>query len=325
VKPTLITGASGFVGWHVARLLLERGHRVRALVRDPARLQDLDGIEPVRGDLRDAASLAEAVAGCGVVFHVAADYRLWTREPGEMYRSNVEGTRNLLESARQAGVERFVYTSTVACVGVVENGLGDEQVPVSLAGMQGPYKRSKFQAEQVAREYAAGGFPVVIVNPTTPVGERDVKPTPSGKIIVDFVRGAIPAFIDTGLNLVDVRDAAQGHLLACERGVVGQRYILGCENVTYQQILERLAAITGRPAPRVRLPYPVAYAVGIVSTGLAWITGREPIAPLDAVRIARKKLWVRHEKASRELGYTPTPVEGALRRAVEWFQAHGYC
>jgi dihydroflavonol-4-reductase len=325
VKPTLITGATGFVGWHVARKLLERGHRVRALARDPARLRELDGVEPVRGDLRDMESLERAVEGCGVVFHVAAEYRLWTREPEEMFRSNVDGTRNLLEAARRAGVERVVYTSTVGCIGVPANGLGDEQTPVSLQDMVGPYKRSKFLAEQAALEFAGGGFPVVIVNPTGPVGDHDFKPTPTGKIVVDFVRGAMPGFIETGLNLVDVRDVAEGHLAACERGRPGERYILGSENLTLQQIFGTLAEIIGKPAPRLRVPYAVAYAAAAVSTAWANVTGKEPLAPLDGVRMARKKMWVRHDKAASELGYSPDPAAAALKRAVEWFGANGYC
>jgi len=324
VKPTLITGATGFVGWHVARKLLERGHRVRALARDPAGLQELEGVEPIRGDLRDADSLGRAVEGCGVVYHVAADYRLWTRKPEEMFRSNVEGTRNLLDAARRARVDRVVYTSTVGCIGVSKDGLGDEQTPVSLEDMTGPYKRSKFMAERVALEFAEGGSDVVIVNPTGPVGDHDFKPTPTGKMVVDFVRGAMPGFVDTGLNLVDVCDVAEGHLSACEHGRPGERYILGSENLTLQQIFGTLAEIIGKPAPRLRVPYAVAYAAGVVSTALANVTGKEPLAPLDAVRMARKKMWVRHDKAAAELGYSPGSAGAALRRAVEWFRGHGY-
>jgi dihydroflavonol-4-reductase len=317
VKPTLITGATGFIGWHVARKLLDRGQPVRALARDPARLRELEGVEAVRGDLRDRGSLARAVEGCGVVYHVAADYRLWTREPEEMYRSNVEGTRSLLELARDAGVEKIVYTSTVGCIGMPRGGLGDEQSPVGIEEMSGPYKRSKFLAEQVALEFATR-FPLVIVNPTAPVGDHDFKPTPTGRIVTDFVRGAMPAFLDTGLNLVDVRDVAEGHLLACERGRAGERYILGAENLTLQQIFEMLAGITGRPAPKLQIPYAVAYAAGVVSTAWAGVTGHEPRAPIDAVKMARKKMWVRHDKAAKELGYAPGPAIEALRRAVEW-------
>jgi dihydroflavonol-4-reductase len=325
VKPTLVTGATGFVGWHVTRRLLERGERVRVLVRDPARLRELDGVEPVQGDLRNPDSLAVAVDGCRVVYHVAADYRLWTRNPDEMYRSNVEGTRHLLEAAERSGIERVVYTSTVGCIGVPKDGIGDEQTPVGIEDMQGPYKQSKFLAERVALEFAAGGFPVVIVNPTAPVGDHDFKPTPTGKMLVDFARGAMPAFLDTGLNVVDVRDVAAGHLAACDRGKIGERYILGAENMTLEGIFRTLAKALERPAPKIRVPYAVAYAVGMVSTAWAGVTGKEPLAPLDGVKMARKKMWVRQEKAERELGYAPGPAAGALERAVAWFRANGYC
>lgn len=325
MKPTLVTGATGFVGWHVARKLLERGDRIRVLVRDPSRLKELEGVEPVQGDLRDEESLGRAVEGCGVVYHIAADYRLWTRDPDEMYRSNVDGTRHLLDAARRSGVERVVYTSTVGCIGIPKDGIGDEQEPVSIEDMQGPYKRSKFLAEQVALEFAADGFPVVIVNPTAPVGDHDFKPTPTGKMLVDFVRGAMPAFLDTGLNVVDVDDVADGHLAACERGRVGERYILGAENLTLEGIFGMLAQAVGRPAPKIQIPYAVAYAAGVVSTAWAGVTGKEPIAPLDGVKMARKKMWVRQDKAGRELGYAPGPAAGALGRAVDWFRANGYC
>jgi dihydroflavonol-4-reductase len=325
VKPILVTGATGFVGWHVARRLIEQSARVRVLARDPSRLRELPEAEPVAGDLRDRASLDRAVEGCGVVYHIAADYRLWTREPQEMYRSNVDGTRSLLEAARSAGVERVVYTSTVGCIGMPQGELGDENTPVSLDEMAGPYKRSKFLAERVALEFAATGFPVVIVNPTAPVGDHDFKPTPTGKIVVDFMTGKIPAFVDTGLNLVDVRDVAQGHLAACGLGRVGERYILGAENLTLHRILGMVGEIAGRPAPATRIPYAVAFAAGAVSTAWANLTGQEPRAPLDGVRMAKKKMWVSHEKAARELGYSPGPALGALDRAVAWFQSNGYC
>jgi len=325
VKPTLVTGATGFVGWHVARKLLERGERVRALVRDPMRLRELEDVERVRGDLRDPESLARAVEGCGIVYHVAADYRLWTRDPQEMFRSNVDGTRNLFEAAQRKGIERVVYTSTVGCIGIPREGIGDEQTPVGIEDMQGPYKRSKFLAEKVALEFAGNGFPVVIVNPTAPMGDHDFKPTPTGKMLVDFVRGAMPAFLDTGLNVVDVKDVAAGHLAACERGKTGERYILGAENLTLESIFGMLAKAVGRPAPKIRIPYAVAYAAGMVSTAWAGVTGKEPLAPLDGVKMARKKMWVRQDKAERELGYAPGSAEGALKRAVEWFRANGYC
>ena len=292
---------------------------MRALARNPASLRELDGVEAIQGDLRDPASLQRAVEGCSTVYHVAADYRLWTRDPQEMHRSNVDGTRAMLDAARRAGVERFVYTSTVGCIAVPEGGIGDETMVAQLTDMQGPYKESKLLAEHVALEFAREGFPVVIVNPTAPVGDHDFKPTPTGKIIVDFARGAMPVYVDTGLNLVDVRDVAQGHLLACERGRVGERYILGAENMTLQQIFEALAPICGRKPPSVQIPYAVAYAAGVVSTAWANISGQEPRAPLDGVKMARKKMWVRHDKAARELGYQPGPIAAALARAVEWF------
>jgi dihydroflavonol-4-reductase len=318
MKPALVTGATGFLGWHVARLLIERGYSVRALVRPGSHVAELP-VEIASGDLRDRESLERAVAGCGLVYHVAADYRLWAKNPHELYDSNVEGTRHLLAASQKAGVERIVYTSTVGCIGVPHDGIGDETIPVSLDDMAGDYKRSKFLAEQVALEFARGGLPVVIVNPTAPIGDHDVKPTPTGKIVLDFLNGDMPAFIDTGLNVVDVRDTAAGHLLACERGRPGERYILGSENLTLAQILQKLAAITGRKAPTMKLPYAVAYAAGVCSTAWAGVTGRPPRVPLAGVRMARKKMWVTHEKARRELGFEPGPAEAALRRAVEWF------
>ncbi len=319
MKPTLVTGASGFVGWHVARLLLERGHKVRALVRTASAVPGLE-VEKVTGDLRDADSLRRAATGCGVVYHVAADYRLWSKNPKDLYDSNVEGTRNLLGAARSAGVDRVVYTSTVGCIGLPKDGLGDEDQPVSIDSMSGDYKRSKFLAEQVALGYARTGFPVVIVNPTAPMGDHDFKPTPTGQIVKDFLAGAMPAYIDTGLNVVNVRDVAMGHLLACERGLVGERYILGSENMTLGGILLELAAQTGRKAPGVRLPYFVAWTAGVVTTGLAHLTGIPPRAPMEAVRMAKKKMWVTHAKAARELGYEPGPANAALTDAIGWFQ-----
>lgn len=325
MKPTLVTGATGFVGWHVARRLLDSSQPVRLLARDPARVRELDGAEVAPGDLRDRASLECAVAGCALVYHVAADYRLWAPDPSELYASNVVGTRNLLEVSRHCGVQRFVYTSTVGCIGIPKDAWGTEDTPVSLDQMTGAYKRSKFLAEQAAIEFARTGFPVVIVNPTTPVGDRDRKPTPTGKMILDFARGAMPAYLDTGLNLVDVQDAAAGHLLACERGKDGERYILGCCNMTLREIFQALEAVSGVRAPRLRIPYAVAFAAAVAGTAWASLTGREPRAPLDAVRMARKKMFASHEKAARELGFAPAPVEGALARAVDWFRAEGYC
>ncbi len=319
---TLVTGASGFLGWHVARLLTVQGHRVRALCRPTSELREL-AVERITGDLRDPASLALAVAGCRFVYHVAADYRLWSKHPQDLYSANVEGTRNLLAAAEQAGVERIVYTSTVGCIGMPPGKEGNEDSPVSIADMTGHYKRSKWLAEQVALEKARAGLPVVIVNPTAPIGDHDWKPTPTGKIIVDFLANRLPAFVDTGLNLVDARDVAQGHILAAEKGKPGERYILGCENLTLQQVLGRLASIAGKPAPKVKLPYAVAYAAGVVSTGLAHLTGQEPFAPLEGVRMARKKMFVSHAKAERDLGFRPGSVDGALQRAIDWFKESG--
>ncbi|MCU1257681.1 MAG: NAD-dependent epimerase/dehydratase [Bryobacterales bacterium] len=314
---TLVTGASGFLGWHIARVLQERGRNVRALIRPNSKIVGLD-LETVTGDLRDDESLHRAAAGCSVVYHAAADYRLWAKDSGELYRSNVDGTRNLIVAAKRAGVSRFIYTSTVGCIHPP-----DETRPVSLEDMSGAYKRSKFLAEQVALDERE--LPIVIVNPTAPIGDHDVKPTPTGRIILDFLKGDMPAYIDTGLNLVDVRDVALGHVLAEEKGQHGERYILGCENLTLQQILSRLAALTGKPAPRVRLPYAVAYAAGVVSTAWAHVSGTPPRAPLDAVKMARKKMFVSHLKAERELGFSPAPVDAALSRAIDWFRANGYC
>jgi len=323
MKPAFVTGASGFLGWHVARVLIERGYHVRGLARRPGSIGDPE-IEEAAGDLRDAESLRRAVAGCGVVFHVAADYRLWVRDAAEMYRSNVEGTRNLLDATARAGVDRIVYTSTVGCIGFVEGSLGDETTPVSLEDMTGSYKRSKFLAEREAMAYAERGLPVVIVNPTAPVGAHDVKPTPTGKTILDFMRGRMPAYVDTGLNVVDARETAEGHWLACEKGRPGERYILGGENLTLKEIFEKLSAITGRRAPGIRIPWLVAYGAGAVSTSVARLTGKPPRAPIDAVRMAKKKMWVSVEKARRELGFSASPAERGLRHAVEWFNANGY-
>jgi dihydroflavonol-4-reductase len=262
------------------------------------------------------------MAGCAVLYHVAADYRLWAKNPDELYRSNVDGTRNVLDAAAGAGVERVVYTSTVGCIGVPPGGVGDESLPVGEQDMQGAYKRSKFLAERVALERP--GIPVVVVNPTAPIGDHDWKPTPTGKIVVDYLRKNMPAYVDTGLNVVDARDVAAGHLAAAERGQAGERYILGSENLTLRQIFEKLEGISGVPAPKVQIPYAVAYAAGVVTTAWANVSGAEPRAPLDAVKMARKKMWVRHDKAATELGYAPGPATVALRRAVEWFRANGY-
>lgn len=327
----LVTGATGFVGSHVARALSQQGARLRLLVRPTSPLRNLEGIggEPVTGDLSQPESLRPAVAGCEAVFHVAADYRLWTRDTRDaqaMYRANVDGTRELIRAAQAAGVRRVVYTSSVATMGFTGNGHpADESSPVALADMIGHYKRSKFLAEQAAREAARAGADVVIVNPTTPVGEGDVKPTPTGRIILDFLKRKFPAYVDTGLNLVDVREVARGHLAALEKGRSGERYILGGENLTLKQILDKLASITGLASPKVRLPYAVALASGVVDTVFTGVLlRREPRVTLDAVRIGRKKMFVSSAKAESELGWRSSPVDEALRRAVAWFRENGY-
>jgi dihydroflavonol-4-reductase len=323
-----VTGATGFVGSHVARVLAEQGAQLRLLVRPASDLGNVQGISAdlVQGDLRDAACLQNALAGCEAVFHVAADYRLWVRDPEQMYRSNVEGTRAILDAARNAGVRRVVYTSTVATMGFTQNGHpANESSPVSLTEMIGHYKQSKFLAEEVALHAGRSGMNLVIVNPTTPVGERDIKPTPTGRIIVDFLKKKFPAYVDTGLNLVDVTECARGHVAALERGRSGERYILGGENLTLKQILDRLSAITGLPSPKTRVPYAVALAAGVADQ---LVTGRifrrEPRATVEAVRMSRKKMFVSSEKAERELDWRPVLVTDALRRAVDWFRANGY-
>jgi dihydroflavonol-4-reductase len=328
---TLVTGATGFVGSHVARLLVNQGHAVRIFSRPTSKktgnvdvLADLP-VERAEGDLRDAASIERAMRGVRRVFHVAADYRLWSAHPEEIYESNVEGTRKLLEAARGAGVGRIVYTSTVATIAVPrESGLPNEATRSELGEMIGHYKRSKFMAEQEAIRAAAAGVPVVIVNPTAPIGPGDWKPTPTGKIILDFLNGKMPAYVDTGLNVVAVEDVAAGHLLAAEKGRIGERYILGARNLTLKQILDMLSMIVGRPAPRVRLPHAIALAAGYADEFFARLRGREPQIPVEGVKMSRHRMFVESDKAERELGYKPTAVEAALERAVRWYEKHGY-
>jgi dihydroflavonol-4-reductase len=334
-----VTGATGFLGSHVARVLAEQGAELRLLVRPTSDLRNLEGlnadrgVDRVVGDLRDAASIEKALAGCDVIFHVAADYRLWVRgrDSDEMYRSNVEGTRAVLEAARKQGVRRVVYTSSVATMGFgsgisSKNGhVANEESPVSIEDMIGHYKRSKFMAEQVAIEAARSGVDVVVVNPTTPIGERDIKPTPTGRIVLDFLKRKFPAYVETGLNLVDATECARGHVQALEKGRTGERYILGGENLTLKQILDRLAAITGLKSPTVKLPYMFAFAAGVVDEMVTGrLLGREPRATIDAVRMGRKMMFVSSAKAKRELGWRMVPVDGALRRSVEWFRDNGY-
>jgi dihydroflavonol-4-reductase len=324
---TLVTGATGFVGSHVARQLVSGGHAVRALVRPTSNVKVLDGVavEFVEGDLRDAASLTRAMQGVQHVYHVAADYRLWTKNPAEIYESNVEGTRRLIETAHRAGAERIVYTSTVATIAVPRHGaLPNENTWAMLDEMIGHYKRSKFLAEQVALDAAKSGVPVVIVNPTAPVGPGDWKPTPTGRIILDFLKGKMPAYVDTGLNVAPVEDVAGGHLLAAEKGSIGERYILGGRNMTLKQILDALAAIAGRSAPRFRLPHAVALMAGYADEMFSRVLGREPQIPVEGVKMSRHKMFVESDKAQRELGYQPIKVEAALERAVRWYEEHGY-
>jgi len=323
-----VTGATGFLGSHVARILSDGGAELRLLVRPTSNLKNLEGLkaETAIGDLRDAASLEKAISGCDTVFHVAADYRLWVKDPNEMYRSNVEGTRALLEAARKNGVRRVVYTSSVATIGFTGNGEDtDEDSPVSLADMIGHYKRSKFMGEQIAMEAGRNGMNVVTVNPTTPIGEQDVKPTPTGRIVLDFLKRKFPAYVETGLNLVDVRECARGHISAMQRGTSGERYILGGENLTLKQILDKLGEITGLPSPRVKLPYFFAFATGVVDEAITGrLMGREPRATVDTVRMGKKKMFASSAKAQRELEWRIISVDGALRRAVEWFRANRY-
>jgi dihydroflavonol-4-reductase len=323
-----VTGATGFLGSHVARVLAEQGAKLRLLVRPSSDLRNLQGLnaETATGDLRDPASLENAMAGCDTVFHVAADYRFWVRDPEQMYQSNVEGTRAILAAARKNGVRSVVCTSSVATMGFTANGHpADEESPVSLKDMIGHYKRSKFMAEQLALEAGRSGMRVVVVNPTTPIGEQDVKPTPTGRIVVDFMKRKFPAYVETGLNLVDATECARGHVAVLEKGKSGERYILGGQNLTLKQILDQLARITGLPSPKVKLPYIFAFAAGVVDETITGrMLNREPRATIDTVRMGRKKMFASSDKAERELGWKIVPVEGALRRAVEWFRANGY-
>lgn len=321
---TFLTGATGFIGGHLLRRLQERGEDVRCLVRDPARLPAAD-VEVVEGDLRDRDALLDAIEGCGTVYHCAADYRLYARRPKDLYESNVDGTRHVLEAAAHHGVERVVYTSSVGALGLHRDGTpADEETPVALSDMVGHYKRSKFLAEREADRWIARGLPIVIVNPSTPVGEGDVKPTDTGRIILDFLNRRVPAYIDTGLNLVDVRDVAAGHILAMQKGRPGERYILAHQDLSLREIYTLLARITGLPAPRVALPYFIPLGYSALETLFAHFTRREPRVSLEAVRLARHTMYFSPTKAVRELGLPQTPVEEALSRAVDWFREQGY-
>lgn len=324
----LVTGATGFVGSAVARALLAEGHRVKALVRPNSDRRNLAGLdaEPVTGDLDDPASLAPALKGCTALFHVAADYRLWVRDPQAMLRTNVTGTAAILRAAAAAGVARAVYTSSVATLGHHADGRPADETTVATEGqMIGLYKRSKFLAEDGARQAAAEtGLPVVIVNPSTPIGPRDVKPTPTGRIIVEAATGRIPAFVDTGLNLVHVDDVAQGHLAAFARGVPGERYILGGEDFALSAILAEIAGLVGRKAPKIRLPLGPIWPVALVAETVSRFTGKEPMVTRDALRMARKTMYFSSDKARAALDYRPRPARQALVDALDWFRANGY-
>lgn len=325
---TLVTGASGFVGSSVVRALARRGDSVRVLVRstsDRRNISDL-GLEVATGDLRDPSSLARALEGCRVVYHVAADYRLWTRRPEEIYRVNVDGTVALIRAAVAAGVERIVYTSSVATLGLNEDrDPADETTPVSLTDMVGHYKRSKYLAEEQVRHLVQDlNAPVVIVNPSTPVGPRDVKPTPTGRMVLDAAAGRMPAYVDTGLNIVHVDDVAHGHLLACDRGVVGERYILGGHNMALREILGVIAGLMGRRAPSLGLPHDLVLPIAHVAELVARLTRREPFVTVDGVKLARKHMYFTCRKAERDLGYQARPAITAFRDAIDWFHAQGY-
>ncbi len=322
-----ITGATGFVGAHVARLASERGARLRLLVRPTSNLSSLPaGAELVTGDLRDPEAFAASLRGCDALIHVAADYRLWVPDPAAMYKANVEGTRKLLRLAREAGVPRVVYTSSVATMGFHTDGtVVDEEAPVTEADMIGHYKRSKWMAEQVAIEAVRDGQHVILLNPTTPIGSLDAKPTPTGRIVVDFLNRNFPAYVKTGLNLVDVREVARMHLRALEAGRPGERYILGGENLTLKQILDRLATLTGLPSPKAKVPHAVAMAFAFFDETLnGKLRGKEPRATMEAVRMGRKMMFASSAKAERELGFRVLPVDDALAEACRWFLANGY-
>ncbi len=324
---TFVTGATGFIGASIVRELLKDGREVRALVRagsDTANLNGLD-VELWRGDLRDRSSLVQGLKGCDVLYHAAADYRLWTRTPQEMYRINVEGTSAILEAALENGLSKVVYTSSVGTLGNPGDGTpGTETTPVTLADMVGHYKKSKFLAERAAERFVGQGLPLVIVNPSTPVGPLDIKPTPTGKIIVDFLNRRMPAYLDTGLNIIAVEDCARGHILAEHKGCIGEKYILGNADLTLSAIFGLLAEITGLAAPRVRLPYLPILLASYLNEGISAVTGKEPLIPLAGVQMAAKFMFFDSSKAVRELGLPQTPVRDALKRAVEWFRANGY-
>jgi dihydroflavonol-4-reductase len=323
-----LTGATGFVGSHVAHAFAAQGARLRLLIRSTSRLDNLEGLsaETVTGDLRNPDTFRSALGDCDVLVHVAADYRLWVRDSQAMYAANVDGTRNLLALAREVGVTKAVYTSSVATMGFREDGtIVDENTPVSLDDMIGHYKRSKYLAEQEAIAAAHDGQHVIVLNPTTPIGANDIKPTPTGQIVVDFLNRKFPAYVDTGLNLVDVDEVARTHVAAVERGKPGERYILGGENLSLKQILDKMSAITGLPSPTMKVPHSVAMAFAFFDETITGrLRGKEPRATVEAVRMGKKKMFASSAKAERDLGFRIVPVYAALRSAIEWFRAHGY-
>jgi dihydroflavonol-4-reductase len=324
--PTLLTGATGFVGSAVARTLAARGHRLRLLVRRASDRSNLAGLDAdlTEGDLTDAASVAQAVAGCRFVLHVAADYRLWVPDAAAMLAANVEGTRTVMRAAMAAGVERVVYCSSVAALGLnADSSPADESTPVTEASMIGAYKRSKYLAERAVLDLVGQGLPAVIVNPAAPVGPRDIRPTPTGRIILDAARGRIPAFVDTGLNVVHVDDVAEGHVLALERGVIGERYILGSENLMLSELLALVAQSVGRRPPTIRLPMAAIWPIAVISEGIARLTGIEPMATRDTAKMARKRMFFSSAKAQAALGYAPRPARAAIADAVAWFRQTG--
>ena len=323
----LVTGGTGFIGAHLVRALLARGRAVRCLVRPGSRRDNLDGLEVeiAVGDVRDRPSVARALGGVATLYHCAADYRLWAEDTRDLGATNVAGTENVLAAAAEAGVAKVVYTSSVGALGLNADGSpANETTPVARKDVVGRYKRSKYDAERAAEAWAGRGLPLVIVNPSTPVGELDIKPTPTGQMILDFLNGRLPAYVDTGLNLVDVRDVAQGHLLAAERGKIGERYILGNRNMTLKEILDTLSRLTGLPAPTVRLPHAVPLAVAAASTLLANLTGRPPRVSLESVRMSTHRMFFDAGRAVSELGLPQSPVDEALLRAVRWFRENGY-
>ncbi|MCE5323536.1 NAD-dependent epimerase/dehydratase family protein [bacterium] len=327
MKRVFVTGGTGFIGAHVIRKLIERGNRVIALVRpygNPTLLKGLD-VEKYVGDITDFDSVYAATAGADEVYHIAADYRLWAPDPREIYYNNLGGTLNVLEAALRRGVGRVVYTSTVGCLGVPKDGSqGDEDTPVTREELVGHYKKSKYDAERVALEYAGKGLNIVIVNPSTPVGPGDVKPTPTGKMILDFMKGKMRAYVDTGLNIISVDDVAEGHLLAAEKGVTGRKYILGNRNLTLKQIFDILADVTDRTPPSMHIPHWVALTAAVCNTAYCGMLGRAPDIPIEGALMARKRMFFSSNRAAAELGLPQNPVEDALAASVEWFSTHGY-